>query len=718
LGNAGKHPLALGQRAIDCWPEIWNVIKPLIDQVLYEGKSTWAEDQLIPINRNGVLQDVYWTFGYSPVEDDEGERKGVLVTCIETTDKMKNLHKLMSANKALKINEVNLRNMIKHAPVAIGYLRGRELTIETANERILEVWGKSEEVLGKPLKNVLPELDEQPYLKILDDVFTTGVPFSGIEYKAFVIKNGVKGEYFFDFVYEPVTAADGSISGIIIIANDVTEKVHTRKEIEQSEDMLRQIVMKSPFIMLVLKGPDFIVEVGNQALLDYWNKSRDETIGKKLLEVLPELKGQPFPALLQRIIDTGEPYGEEEVLNYFYTEEGTIDKYVTYRYEPLFNSDGTIGRILVAAEDRTQAVHDRNELLRTQENLRLSLEAAELGRFDMDLKKGTMYWDKRCRELFGISHQNKVTYELDFVTGLHPDDRQRITKIIDDLMNPQISDGNYDVEYRTVGVENGIVRWIRAKGKVFFDENRIPARFIGSVLDITENKLDEIRKNDFIGMVSHELKTPLTSLTAIVQVVNSKLKTHPDQFLANALDKANILVKKMAAQINGFLNISRLESGKLLIEKSEFDLNALIVDVIKDIEITVVKHKITYERHGPILVYADAEKISSVISNLISNALKYSPKGTRIEISCETNPDVVQVNVSDEGVGISKKDQEQLFERYYRVNDVRTTNVAGFGIGLYLSAEIVARHGGKIWVESESGAGSTFSFTLPLHELI
>jgi signal transduction histidine kinase len=147
-------------------------------------------------------------------------------------------------------------------------------------------------------------------------------------------------------------------------------------------------------------------------------------------------------------------------------------------------------------------------------------------------------------------------------------------------------------------------------------------------------------------------------------------------------------------------------------------LNALIVDVIKDIEITVVKHKITYERHGPILVYADAEKISSVISNLISNALKYSPKGTRIEISCETNPDVVQVNVSDEGVGISKKDQEQLFERYYRVNDVRTTNVAGFGIGLYLSAEIVARHGGKIWVESESGAGSTFSFTLPLHELI
>ena len=232
--------------------------------------------------------------------------------------------------------------------------------------------------------------------------------------------------------------------------------------------------------------------------------------------------------------------------------------------------------------------------------------------------------------------------------------------------------------------------------------------------DISEKKQDELRKNDFIGMVSHELKTPLTTLTALVQVLNAKLKNSEDQFISTALDKANVQVKKMRAMINGFLNISRLESGKILIDKQVFNLVDLIDETIKETKLTVSSHEITFTSSKPVNVNADPDKIGSVISNLISNAVKYSPKGKEIEIKCEVNKKNVLVSVKDSGIGIKQQYLKRLFDRYYRVEGNNTNHISGFGIGLYLSAEIIKRHDGEIWAESESSVGSTFYFTLPI----
>jgi PAS domain S-box-containing protein len=232
--------------------------------------------------------------------------------------------------------------------------------------------------------------------------------------------------------------------------------------------------------------------------------------------------------------------------------------------------------------------------------------------------------------------------------------------------------------------------------------------------DITDRKLEENRKNDFIGMASHELKTPVTSLAAIIQVANAKLKHSEDPFLVGAMDKAYKQVKRMTGMINGFLNVSRLESGKIHIDKQAFDLNELIVETISETELTVSSHRINFESGGPVSIYADQEKIGSVLNNLISNAVKYSPKGKVIELKCEVIASKVQVSVQDEGMGIKPADLGHVFDRYYRVSTAHTQHISGFGIGLYLSAEIIQRHDGRIWVESESGVGSTFYFSLPL----
>jgi two-component system sensor histidine kinase VicK len=228
--------------------------------------------------------------------------------------------------------------------------------------------------------------------------------------------------------------------------------------------------------------------------------------------------------------------------------------------------------------------------------------------------------------------------------------------------------------------------------------------------------MDEQRKNDFIAMVSHELKTPLTSLTGIIQISNVKLKNSKDVFLAGAMEKANRQVKRMTHMINGFLNVSRLDSGKLLLDKTTFYLANLIEDIAAEILLSVSTHEFKLELDQSIVVNADKDKIWSVITNLISNAVKYSPKGKTVEIICKIIAGSAQVSVRDFGIGLTGADKEKIFDRYFRVENSNTLHISGFGIGLYLSAEIIRRHNGNIWVESESGKGSTFYFSLPLSE--
>ena len=166
--------------------------------------------------------------------------------------------------------------------------------------------------------------------------------------------------------------------------------------------------------------------------------------------------------------------------------------------------------------------------------------------------------------------------------------------------------------------------------------------------------------------------------------------------------------------INGFLNVSRLESGKIVLDRQEFDLYELLREIVAETNLTSPTHSISVDECSPIRVNADLDKIASVITNLVSNAIKYSAKGRLIEVHCEKKEKSVVVSVRDEGMGIPSEDLPHIFDRYFRSESQQTRHISGFGIGLYLSAEIIRRHNGEIWAESESGKGSTFYFSLPL----
>jgi two-component system sensor histidine kinase VicK len=230
--------------------------------------------------------------------------------------------------------------------------------------------------------------------------------------------------------------------------------------------------------------------------------------------------------------------------------------------------------------------------------------------------------------------------------------------------------------------------------------------------DITERKQEEMRKNDFIAMVSHELKTPLTSMKAYLQVLLAAAKKDGGTFQLNALSRAEAQVQKMTVMIHDFLNLARLEDGKIGLHKTLFDLHPLIEEIASEAPFLTTNHPIRMVDCENIRLEADRDKLGQVLNNLLTNAIKYSPKGGTITIGCEKLGGRVKIFIKDEGVGISAEDQKRLFERFYRSKDEKIKTVSGFGIGLYLVAEILRYHGSQIAVESAPDAGATFYFLM------
>jgi len=708
---------------------------------------------------DGKLQTSYYDYEYRAIKNNNGETYAILHTASDVTERELNRIALQKAKeleatqtKALIESEKNLRRFILHAPVAIALFDGPDYVVQIVNNRALELWGrKMEEVLHKPILDAMPELRSQGVKDLLDSVYQTGETFSAFELPVKLLRNGEMVNTYINFIYEAQYDSDGEINGLITIGFEVTEEVLAKRkieesraeqyslneeltasneeliatneeltetqdhlqiiinELERSESRFRNLVLQAPVAICIFRGRELLIEAANLKMQEMLGKD-SRIVGKTFAEAVPELEDQPFFELLDSVFKTGEIYYGNEALATINRDEFLSDGYFNFIYQPLKDENNLTEAIMVVAIEVTETVKSRKEIEWTGEQLRLAIDAADLATWYLDINSGTFIPSPRLKELFGYYPEEEMPLSaaIDQIEGDH---RELVRKAIN---NTVATGTNYNIEYPVIGFHDEKQRWVKAMGKIYKDNDGKASNFFGALSDITESKQDELRKNDFIGMVSHELKTPLTSLTAIVQVANSKLKNSEDKFLAGAMEKANIQVKKMSNMINGFLNISRLESGKILIEKQKFEIDELIREIIDDAQVTTVSHTITLTACSPIEIDADRDKIGSVISNLLTNAIKYSPRNQGITVTCTKTDDVLQVSVKDEGMGIKEQDIDKLFDRYYRVESKNTTHISGFGIGLYLSAEIIQRHNGKIWAESETGVGSTFYFTLPL----
>jgi PAS domain S-box-containing protein len=607
LGNDGKHPNILGQKGADFWPEIWHFIKPLIDQVLTEGEATWHENLLLPIYRNGTMEDVYWTFSYSPVNDETGKPAGVLVICNETTDKVNLVKNLEDSN-------IRYRNNILQTPNAMCIFRGKDYIIEIANELMLEIWErKIEDVINKPVFEALPEATGQGLEDILKAVYTTGEKFTAYELPVKLKRKGKIVNTFINVIYEALTESDGTISGIVAIANDVTMQVIARNAVEESDKRFRDTVKQLPLGIAILKGPDLIVEMANNTYLQIvdkteneflnkpvfallpetkdivypllskvyedavpyytdelavtinrygkqekcyfnlvfhplreenntisgvivvafevteavkskyllaqseeafrklvmqspiamaifrgqnhiielanntmmktiWQKTESETIGKPLTDVFPELIGQKYPDLLDEVVLKGKMVREHEALAYV-NIKGKLEKfYLDYQYTPLFEKGGEISGVMVTVNDITDKVEARKKVEDAEQRARLAAEIAEIATWDLNVVTQELIYSENLLSIFGYEKTEKITRQ-DLQNQIYPDDKP----ILEQAFNLALKTSIYKYESRITKTDNSI-RWIRAHGKIFFDENKTPIKMLGTVLDITDEK--------------------------------------------------------------------------------------------------------------------------------------------------------------------------------------------------------------------------------------
>ncbi|QJD96824.1 response regulator [Mucilaginibacter robiniae] len=506
-----------------------------------------------------------------------------------------------------------------------------------------------------------------------------------------------------DYLVKPFSAAE--------LLTKIRAQIKISKARSYAEQQLRNLLTDAPAAIAIYRGPNHVIELANDRMLQYWGRTADETFQKPLFEAIPELENQGFDLIMENVYQTGERFISGDIPVNLIRFGNPETKYVNLTVEPIREENQLISGMMAVAVDVSDQVASRKELEKATDTLKLAMDAAGMGTWKTDWGTDNLIVSATARKIHGIPLDEKLSFEKTLEVVV-PEHRERFLNAILQAVQTK---GRFSEDYQIQPFDGGKRKWLNSMGKVELNEHGEVIAIIGTILDITESKEDELRKNDFIGMVSHELKTPLTSLSGYAQLLQVKAQRTEDKFTANTLEKVITQIRKMNTLISGFLNVSRLESGKILLNKQNFNLNQLIEEVIDEARLHTSSHTISFnsEFHSPL--HADQDKIGSVLSNLVSNAIKYSPKNTAITINCSATSTGVKVTVTDEGMGIKPHDAERLFDRYYRVDSQHMQNISGFGIGLYLSAEIIQRHQGQIGVESELGKGSTFWFILPLN---
>ncbi len=317
-----------------------------------------------------------------------------------------------------------------------------------------------------------------------------------------------------------------------------------------------------------------------------------------------------------------------------------------------------------------------------------------------------------AEQMYGYSMEEWLKSPNFWDKVIHPDDLETVNREFAEMI--RIGRGSM-VEFRCVK-KNGETVWVQTQVVIISDSKRRTVGLRGVTTDISERKELEKRKDQFIGMASHELKTPVTTIKVFSQMIERALEQKGLHEMASYAHRMNEQIDKLTHLIGDMLDISRIEAGKLPFEYISFRLDDLIEETVENMRSITHRNEIVITESCDCTIYGDKERIGQVIINLLTNAIKYSPAGSKILVSASGKQNLAVVSVQDFGIGISKEYQSKVFDRFFQADDPVEKTFPGLGIGLFITSEIVKRHGGKIWVKSERGQGSTFYFTIPLQE--
>ncbi|MBX2904652.1 MAG: PAS domain S-box protein [Taibaiella sp.] len=351
-----------------------------------------------------------------------------------------------------------------------------------------------------------------------------------------------------------------------------------------------------------------------------------------------------------------------------------------------------------------------DKLRESEQRYRIILRAAGVATWDWNVPEDKVIWNDQHYIVLGLEPADDVKSSLYFKRFVHVDD---VEDVSNRLALSVSGVAPFRAEFRIVRADNGEIRWMSGFGRdVEWKDGRI-SRMTGVMYDITERKKLEQQKEEFIGIAGHELKTPVTSIKVYTEILLDMLVEAQNYQGAALVQKLDTQVERLAMLIHDLLDTTKIDDGLLALHYTWFDVAKLVEERVAELRLLSLDHWIDFAQCPEMQVHADRDRIGQVITNLVYNAVKYSPSGGDIVIRCEQIDGGVQISVRDDGIGIPAELRERIFERFFRVNSPELPTTSGLGLGLHISKGIIQRHGGRIWAESAPGQGSTFYFTIP-----
>ncbi len=771
-----------------------------VSKVLQLGMVVGLANHTILLARDG--REIPIDDSAAPIKNTSNEIVGVVLVFRDATERLAGeaeRHQLLlreqSARREAEESRNRLHNLFMQAPASIAVLAGPDHVFTFTNPNYLQLIGRSDSIVGLPVREAVPEVEGQGFFELLDNVYQTGKPFYGneISIKLDRLENGELEEIFLNFVYQPYRNLTGQIEGILVHAVEVSEQVQAQRETEAARTRQHNLFMRAPANIAVLAGPDHVFTFANAPYLSLVGRG-NEIIGLPVRQAQPEVEGQGFFEPLDEVYRTGQTFkGYETLVKLDRLGDGNLTEiFLDFVYQPYNNQAGEVEGILFHGVDVTERVQARqrmerllNQLAEQQgqlktknENLKFLSEAtvilassldynvtlrqiagllvpalADFCYFDIINSAGVVErvaWesvDPNRNDLF----EGIATYAPSLEKANHPVSEVLASgkpKLVADVTEQWLQEITRSLEHFELPRQATIISYLAvplglrgnifgvislcytsASGRHYSEADQELALELTQRASITidnaqlyyaaQKALKE--RETFLSVAAHELKTPLTGLKGFTQVLNRQLERDASQALdpvrvKRTLDIINKQSDKLTYLIDQLLDVSRITSGKLQLDLRETEIVGLVKEVVEQAQSRTTRHTLNFNSPEENLVARlDPVRYEQVVSNLVDNAIKYSPEGGTITLNLsrsEGESARFNFSITDQGLGIPVERRSHIFERFYQAHE--TTLISGMGLGLYICREIIQLHGGEIRAEFPDQGGTRIIVTVPV----
>ncbi|WP_179353736.1 PAS domain S-box protein [Winogradskyella vidalii] len=727
----GKGNDVVGLLYEDILPEFENQkIYDQIRKVLRTGKPYHAKDQKVDIVKDGDLNSYYYNYSFMPLLNELGETYAVMNIAAEVTE-------LHQATQKVEESEKRFRDSVMQAPLGIVIVRGSENIIEMANENYLHIVDKTrKEFVGKPLFDILPEVKDV-IAPIVKDIYKTGRAFYGYEFPIKLIRQGKIEESYFNFVYQPLKE-NNTITGIMVVATEVTATVKAKHIIEENEEKLKLIIEASDLGIWDLNLKTQEMEASDRCY---------DILGFSNTNILTQEKliSNVHPDDLQIRANAFERAYKVGVLHYqirtIWDDQSLHWKDV--KGKVYYDENDEPVRMLGTVRDITEERNFHQQLLEREEKFRLLADSMPQFIWTSDPDGSLNYWNQSVFDFSGLTFEQMI--KDGWLQIIHPDDTEENIKVWTESIKTG-QDFLFEHRFRK---HNGEYRWQLSRATPQRDVNGVIKRWVGSSTDIQEQKvftaklenmvkrrttelenknldLEKMNKElqSFVYISSHDLQEPLRKIQTFASRIKEKELDRLSDSAKNYFSRMQTSAFRMQNLIQDLIAYSRTN-----VQENTFEIYNL-QDIIDDTKETLSEEleakEVIFELENICDVRIITIQFQQVILNLVSNSIKFTKEGTTpvIKISCDilkgkktgipalkNNRTYCHIRFSDNGIGFEQEYNEKIFEVFQRLHSKE--DYSGTGIGLAIVKRIIENHEGYIVATSEFGKGATFDIYLP-----